>query len=190
MLPDSRGEITRNLEAGQAGDADALHTAVKLVHDELVAIARKQLAGERTGHSWDTADLIQEAMLKLTADGIWQKAPNSRYLFRAFSMAMRRLLIDHARERRRQKRGAGAKLLPLDAIVEGFEQKNRLDLLELDDCIEKLAQAEERSAAVVVMVYFGGHTQEEIAEALGVSVSTVQGDLRFAKAFLHNSMKG
>ena len=182
-LPEpSQSHITDLLVAWSGGDEHALETLMPLVHGELRRLARRQMAGEREGHTLQTTALINEAYLRLVdlTRVRWQ----DRAHFLAMSARlMRRILVDHARSRLYAKRGGGAATVSLDETVV-VTNDARPDLVALDDALQALAAVDARKSQVVEMRFFGGLSVEETAEALGVSPQTVMRDWRLARAWL------
>jgi RNA polymerase sigma factor (TIGR02999 family) len=181
MDPD-RAEITSlllELSGNNRGTVDAL---MPLVYDSLHGIARRQLSLERRDHTLAPTALVHEAYLKLIdQDRVrWQ---NRAHFYAIAARAMRRILVNHARDRLAQKRGGGLVTVTFDEelapAVTGPEE-----MLALEDALIRLQERDPRRAQVVECRFFGGLTHEEIAEALGVSVPTVQRDWRFARAWL------
>jgi|SRR5436190_1335068 len=169
------------------GDKNALDRLIPLVQPELHQIARRFMAGERAGHSMQATALVNEAYMKLV--GVNRMNWQSRTHFLAVAATlMRRILVDHARAKRYQKRGGGAQktTLPDDLVI---PQPGR-DLVALDDALQALAKIDERKSRVVEMKFFGGSSIEEIAAFLKVSPDTVMRDWRLAKAWLLREMRG
>lgn len=185
-MPDSSpGTVTRLLLAWRGGRREALDELLTLVYDELRRLAARCLRGERPGHTMQATDLVHEAFGRLMdAEVSWQ---DRAHFYSVAARAMRRILVDHARARASAKRGAAAARLPLDeaAIV---SSEPAPDLLDLDRALERLGEIEARKGQAVELHFFGGLTHEEIAEVVGVSVSTVRADLRFARAWLHSEL--
>lgn len=154
-----------------------------LVYEELHRQASRYLRKERQGHTLQTTALIHEAYLKLI--GIneieWQ---NRNHFFALASTAMRRILVDYARERNRDKRGGAAENLPLDEGLMISSNEKSVDLIALDEALNRLAKLDERQARVVELRYFSGLSIDETAEVLGVSNATVRLDWNLAKAWL------
>ena len=163
---------------GAGKHADDLMPAV---YDELRRLASRYLRSERPGHTLRPTALVHEAYLRLaSAEGPWR----DRGAFcAAAAQAMRRILVDYARSRNRQKRGGGGPFISLDEAI-GVHEETAPDLLELDEALTRLALQDERKARIVELLFFGGLTYEECAEALGISTATLDRDLRLAKAWL------
>jgi RNA polymerase sigma factor (TIGR02999 family) len=179
--------VTALLVAWGKGDEDALGRLVPLVEPELHRIARRCMAGERAGHSLQATALVNEAYLRLidVQHVNWQ----DRAHFLAMSARlMRRILVDAARAKGYQKRGAGAVKVTLDeALAPAAEPA--IDLVALNDALEALATFDERKSRVVEMRFFGGLTVEETASVLAVSPDTVMRDWKLAKAWLLRELR-
>ena len=176
-------EITQLLKDWSEGNQTALDKLMPLVYDELRRQASRYLRNERQGHTLQTTALIHEAYLKLI--GInqieWQ---NRNHFFAIASTAMRRILVDYARERKRDKRGGVAENLPLDEGLQISANEKSVDLIALDEALSRLAKLDERQAKVVELKYFSGLSIDEIAEVLGIANSTVRLDWNLAKDWL------
>ena len=179
--------ITACLAQLRLGDTTALDRLLPLVYDELRAIAGNQLRDERTGHTLSATALVHEAYVRLA--GREQLSVNDRsHFFAQAAKTMRRVLIDHARARRRHKRGDGKGALPLDE-VEGLVGDQAADeLLSLDEALDRLAQLSHRAAQVVERRFFAGLSLEETAESLDISVRTVQREWLMARAWLRKEI--
>jgi RNA polymerase sigma factor (TIGR02999 family) len=180
-------EVTRLLVAWRDGQPGALDRLIPLVYDELRRQARRQLRQERAGHTLQPTALVHEAFLRLVGQSAqWQ---NRRHFFAVASQAMRRVLVDHARARDAAKRGDGATRVTLDdAAVEG--RPAEVDVLALDEVLGRLEQLDPRQARVVELRYFGGLSAPEAAEALEVSLATVNRDWAMARAWLFRELGG
>jgi RNA polymerase sigma factor (TIGR02999 family) len=142
---------------------------------------------ERPDHVLQTTALVHEAYLRL-AGGKACEVENRAHFFAVASQQMRRILVDFARRTNAQKRGAGEIGEDLDSIRVGVEGRS-IDLLALDESLRELERLEPRAARVVEMRYFGGHTDREMAEALGVSAITVRRDWEYARSWLFSRMR-
>ena len=169
------------------GRQDALDALLPLVYAELRRQASRCLRGERVGHTLQTTALINEAYLKLIdqREVNWQ---NRQHFFGIAAQMMRRILVDYARTRHREKRGGANEDLPLEAAELVLSGGKSVDLVELDQALDRLAKMDERQAKIVELRYFGGLSVEETAEALRVSPATVKNDWRTAKAWLHQEL--
>lgn len=183
------GPITHWLTRLRAGDRDALDRLFPLLYDELKIVAQAQLAREATGHTLGPTALVHEAYVRL-ADRE-RLAPEDRHHFFAIAaQVMRRILIDHARARKRLKRGAGQVAVSLDEIQGLMTDSAADELVALDDALDRLAAANPRAAQVVEWRFFGGLTLEQTAGSLGVSLKTVQRDWLLARAWLRKEIDG
>ncbi len=178
--------VTTWLHRLREGDPDALGRLLPLVYDELRVLARSQLRGERTAHTLSATALVHEAYLRLTERD--RLSPGDRrHFFAIAAQAMRRVLIDHARARKRIKRGGGQELVPLEES-EFLTSEAADELLSLDEALQRLTAANERAARVVEQRFFAGLTLEETADVLGVSLKTVQRDWMLARAWLRKEV--
>ncbi|MGD9902491.1 MAG: sigma-70 family RNA polymerase sigma factor [Vicinamibacterales bacterium] len=174
--------VTDLLLAWRGGDERALDRLVPLVHAELLRLARRQMNRERARHTLQTTALVNEAYLRLVDLSRVQWQDRSHF-FAMAARVMRRVLVDHARARRQQKRGGGVRPAPLDLSPEVAVERGD-DLVALDDALQTLAVVDPRKAQVVELRFFGGLSVEETAQALAVSVETVGRDWRLAKLWL------
>jgi RNA polymerase sigma factor (TIGR02999 family) len=160
---------------------------VPIVHDELRRLARRQMAGERPGHTLQPTALVNEAYLRLAnlKQMQWQ---DRVHFFAMAARVMRRILVDVARSRGYQKRGGGAQRVSLAGVLEMAEAQPT-DVVELDEALEALAQLDARKSQVVELRFFGGLSVEETAEALNVSRETVKRDWTFAKMWLQRHLR-
>jgi RNA polymerase sigma factor (TIGR02999 family) len=189
MDQDQRGELTALIDAARAGESVAREKIARAVYGELRRMAGDLMRRERPDHTLQPSALVNEAMLRLLEGDVLASAPNRRYLFAAAAQAMRQALVDHARKRDAAKRDGGRGRVPLDAVLAHFEER-RLDILALNDAIDRLIALSERQGLVVVLRFFAGLSVPEVAESLGVSVATVEGDWRVARAWLSGQLKG
>jgi RNA polymerase sigma factor (TIGR02999 family) len=159
-----------------------------LVYDELRRIAARKLRSERTSHTLSATALVHEAWLELTKlDRIkWQN--RSHYMALA-AQAMRRILIDYAVARRRQKRGGGVAPVHIDGEVWAVAETRGEDLLALDEALERLAAMNERQARIVEYRFYGGMSVEETADALKISPATVKREWATARAWLNRELQ-
>ncbi len=177
-------QLLADLTDGNRGVVDAL---MPRVYDELQQIARRQLLGERAGHTLNTQALVHEAYVKLIGleQISWQ---NRAHFFGLAAISMRRILINYAHKRKAEKRGGGQVLATFNE--EHMIREARTDeLLALDEALARLEALNERQAQVVTYRFFGGLKHEEIAEVLNVSVPTVRRDWRLARAWLRRELK-
>ena len=180
-------EITGLLIAWSDGDQAALEGLLPLVERELHRLARRYMRRENPGHTLQTTALVNEAYLKL-CDQTRVRWQNRAHFFAIAAQTMRRILIDHARARRYEKRGGGARALPLDEAVMLSDERAD-ELVALDDALAALEKLDPRKARVVELRYFGGLSVEETAEVLKVSRSTVLHDWNMAKAWLYQQIQ-
>ena len=179
--PSTQG-VTRLLREAQAGDRAALDELLPLVYRELRQLASRHLAGERPGHTLQPTALVHEVYLKLIDQHSvdWR---NRAHFFGLAAEMMRRVLVNHAVGRRAQKRGAGATVVSLEE-AESFPGGRGLDVELLDEALRRLAELDPAQARLVELRFFAGLSNEEAAEVLGVSESTVKREWRSAKAWL------
>jgi len=177
-------ELLAELSGGNRTVVDAL---MPRVYEELRTLARRQLRGERAGRTLNTTALVHEAYLKLVNQNqvTWQ---NRAHFFSLAALAMRRILINYAHRRMAEKRGGGQAVATFE---EGdvVRETRAEELVALDEALARLEQFNERQSQVVTYRFFGGLTQEEIAEVLNVSVPTVRRDWRLARAWLSRELK-
>jgi len=175
-------EITRLLLALDDSNKNLIDELFPLVYNELQKIAKRQLRGERANHTINTTALVHEAYLKLV-DQTRMQWQNRAHFFAIAAQAMRRILINYANKRLASKRGGGE---PLATFDEGSMKREAQaqQLIDLDEALEELFKTNERLGKVVECRFFGGLTQEEIAEVLNISVPTVRRDWRLARAWL------
>lgn len=175
--------VTALLRSTGSGDPKTVDRVFPFVYDELRRIASVHLRAERSGHTLNTTDLVHETYLKLV-DQTQVEWRDRAHFFAIAAMAMRRILVDHARKHRTLKRGGERKQVPLDAAHLSVEDRAEL-LIELDEALTRLAGIDERMSRVVECRFFGGMTERETAEALGVTSRTVRSDWAKAKAILY-----
>ena len=158
-----------------------------VVYAELHRQATSFLRRERIGHTLQATALINEAYLKLVdqRDVNWK---NRAHFFGIAAQAMRRILVDHAKARHRNKRGGNAENLPLEAAEFAASGEGSVDLIELDEALNRLAQLDERQSRIVELRFFSGMSVEETAEALRISTATVKNEWRTAKAWLFQEL--
>jgi len=182
-------DVTTHLTRLSEGDRAAAGDLMPLVYDELRRIAAAHLSRERTNHTLQPTALANEAYLKLVDQHRAQWKDRAHFLAVA-AEAIRRILIDHARTHRAAKRGHGEHRLTLSFASDVPGPTTDVDLLALEDALEKLAQLSPRQAKVVEMRFFAGLDVEQTAEALDVSPRTVKGDWRVARAWLQQELTG
>lgn len=180
-------QVTRLLQAVGTGDGTAAAALLPLVYDELRARAGRLLAGERRNHTLQRTALVHEAYLKLVRGDL--SFSGRRHFFNAAALAMRRILVDHAARRATQKRGGGRARLDLDDLEVADASNQPMDWLELDEALKELERVSPRRHEIVMLRFFSGRTEEEIAEMLGVSEATVRRDWAAARIWLFRAMR-
>ena len=189
--PDQRtaspAQITERLIAWNSGDAAARDDVIRVVYDELRRMANRYLRLERPDHTLQPTALVHEAYMRLIdqTQVNWQ---NRAHFFGVAAQLMRRILVDHARTKQRDKRGGSAPKLSLDEAI-GASTERAADLVALDAALESLTQIDQRKGRVIELRFFGGLSVEETAEVLDVSPQTVLRDWKLAKAWLYQEMK-
>ena len=175
-------QITLLLTESNNGNQQALERLMPLVYDDLRRMARNYLRRQPAGHSFQTTELIHEAYLKLAKnDGnAWQ---NREHFFGIASKAMRHILVDYARSKHSQRRGAGQPMISLDSGISASDERSE-QLVALDDALNDLELLDERKSRVVELRFFGGLTNEEVADVLKISPVTVKREWRFARNWL------
>jgi RNA polymerase sigma factor (TIGR02999 family) len=186
MTGELQHEVTRILHDWSGGDADAPERLMPFVYDELRRLAASHLRRERGGHTLQPTALVHEAYLRLIDQTRinWQ---NRAHFYGIAARMMRRVLIDHARAHAADKRGAGAIHLSLED-VNGSREERAASLVALDEALGRLALMDERRCRIVEMRFFGGLSDEEIAEVLGVSTRTVLRDWKTARLWLYREL--
>jgi RNA polymerase sigma-70 factor, ECF subfamily len=182
------GAATALLIAWRAGDEAARERMLPLVYDELRRLAASYLRRERPGHTLQPTALVHEAYVRLIDQRQVDWSNRAQFIGLAAVM-MRRVLVNHARDRVADKRGAGAEHVPL-TIAGDPVGAPEVDLLDLHDALERLAELDPRKGQIVELKFFGGLTIEEIAEAVQISRATVEREWKFARAWLFNAISG
>ena len=179
--------VTELLMRWSSGERDCVNDLFPLIQCELREIARRHMRHERPGHILQTTALINEAYLRLVnqTQVSWQ---NRAHFFGIAARLMREILVDHARSVRREKRGGGEPVLTLDEVLVLSPEKS-IELIALDEALNRLATLDLRKAQVVDLRHFGGLSVEEAGEVLGVSPNTVIRDWRLAKAWLKRELE-
>jgi RNA polymerase sigma factor (TIGR02999 family) len=186
MDPD-REDVTVLLTELSKGNQAAASKLIPLVYAELRRLASGYMRRERSDHTLQATALVHEAYLKLVEQRSvdWQ---SRAHFFGIAAQVMRRILVDHARGHLREKRGGGQRLVPIDeALV--FAPEQSLELVKLDQALERLSKLDPRQGKIVELRFFGGLTVEQTAELLGISPKTVKRDWSMAKAWLHGDLK-
>jgi RNA polymerase sigma factor (TIGR02999 family) len=182
------GSITELLLAWNNGDPAALNRLMPLVEAELRRLARRHMRRETAAHTLEPTALVNEVYLKLVdqKQAHWH---NRAHFFAIAAELMRRILIDHARRKLRGKRGGGTRAEQLDETAVLTEQKS-IELLALDEALDRLAEADSLKSRIVVLRHFGGLSVEETAEVLGISPITVMRHWNLAKNWLKCEVRG
>ncbi|HET7584930.1 MAG TPA: sigma-70 family RNA polymerase sigma factor [Gemmatimonadaceae bacterium] len=186
MTSPKRGETTRLLAAWRDGDDAAGERLLPLVYAELHEIASRCMRDERGAATLQPTALVHEAYLRLVgSDVTWE---GRRHFFAVAARTMRRVLVDHARARLRDKRGAGAVCITLQDRPQP-DAGDPLDVIAIDAALERLAALDQRKARAIELHYFAGLDYDEIAATLGVSAATVHRDLRFARRWMYDQLR-
>jgi len=182
----TRQEVTQLLGEWSGGNKAALEKLFPLVQPELHRLAHHYMSQERAGHTLQTTAILNEAYLRLieNTQPPWQ---NRTHFVAAAAQLMRRIMVDHARERHSLKRGGGALRVTLDEAAWVTETRSE-ELLALDEALEELAAQDPRESQIVELRYFGGLTVEETAEFLKLSPRTVEREWTMAKAWLYRAL--
>jgi RNA polymerase sigma factor (TIGR02999 family) len=184
-MPTERETVTRLLQEWNAGNKAALDELMPLVYDQLHRLAAKCLRSERPDHTLRATALVNEAYLRMVnADVEWQ---DRVHFFAIAARMLRRILVDHAKANRREKRGGGAEKVQLDeAVMVGPQSAS--GIIELDLALRRLAEHDPRKSEIIELLCFGGLTYDEAAAALKISPATIHRELKLAKAFLHREL--
>ncbi len=188
MKPDTPLDITGLLRRWSNGEQAALDELIPLVYEELHRLARHHLAGERQEQTLNTTALIHEAWLRLITvkDTSWQ---DRAHFFALCAQLMRRILVDHARARRRVRRGGAAQRVSFEQSLLASDERAP-PLEALDDALNTLSELDPRQGRVVELRFFGGLSTQETAEVLKISPESVKRDWRLAKAWLMRELSG
>jgi len=183
------GEITSWLERLRRGDGEALDHLVPMLYDELRALARRLLDNERPGHTLTPTALVHEAYLRLSKERRIGAEDRGEF-FAVAATAMRRILVESARRRRRAKRGGDAERVPLEAVDAWLSDEEAEELLAIDAALDRLGDSAPRARQVVELRVFAGLTLDETAVALAVNEKTVRRDWLLARAWLRREIGG
>jgi RNA polymerase sigma factor (TIGR02999 family) len=186
-MSDQTTKITQLLHKASIGSKTALDELLPLVYDELKRIANKQLSSERSNHTLQATALVNEAYLLLVNQHSVD-FKNRLHFFSIASESMRRILVNYAIAKKAQKRGSGETLLSLDEVI-SFPKRDNLDLIQLDEALNELAEMDETQAKIVELKFFGGLKNDEIGEFMQISASTVKREWASARAWLLGKMK-
>ncbi|MEO8577618.1 MAG: sigma-70 family RNA polymerase sigma factor [Gemmatimonadales bacterium] len=182
-----RSDLTQLLVAWSKGDGSAAEQLMPLVYDELHRAAGRAMRGEAIGHTLQPTALVSELYLRLS-DQIGADWQNRTQFFGVAARIMRQVLVDHARARLSEKRGGGAPVVTLDELRDDGSSAPPVDLLALNEALEKLAELDPEQATIVELRYFTGLTIKETAATLGISPATVKRDWTVARAWLHREL--
>ena len=177
-------EITLILDAIQRGEPNASKELLALIYSELRQLARAKMAGEKPGHTLQPTALVHEAWMRL-GDARFE---NRAHFFGAAAEAMRRILVERARRKHREKRGGGAEHLDVDDLEIAAPTTDDDQLLAIHEALDRLAAHDARKAEIVKLRYFAGLSFEETANTLGISVPTAHRDWAYARAWLHREI--
>jgi RNA polymerase sigma factor (TIGR02999 family) len=181
-------DVTRILSQIESGDPSAAKQLLPLVYDELRKLAAAKLAQEKPGQTFQATALVHEAYVRLVGPGDVLKWDNRGHFFAAAAEAMRRILVNRARDKNRQKRGGGLRRVDLDAIEMALDTPAE-DLLALDEALQQLAAEDKCCADLVQLRFFAGLTLGEAAEALGMPRRTVDRHWAYARAWLFDRLR-
>ena len=182
------GAATALLIASSAGDQAARERMLPLIYDELRSLAAEYLRRERPGHTLQPTALVHEAYVRLIDQRSVDWTNRAQFIGLAAVM-MRRILVNHARDRIAAKRGGAAERVPLTIVAEQIGTAE-VDLLGLHDALERLAALDARKGQIVELKFFGGLTMDEIASTVDVSRATVEREWAFARAWLYRAISG
>jgi RNA polymerase sigma-70 factor (ECF subfamily) len=183
----AKGDVSRLLSQMTAGDELAQAELMPLVYDELRRLARSYMRWERTDHTLQPTALVNEAYLRL-AGGSPVSWKDRAHFFAVAAQLMRRILVDHARARRAGKRVGDGQRISLDAAA-AFPAQKGIDPLALNEALDRLEKRDPRQARIVEMRFFGGLSEDEIAQHLGISARTVRRDWGVARAWLYKEVR-
>lgn len=185
-MSDGKTDVTRLIGAWAAGDEAARERLIPLVYDELRRLAGGFLRREHPGHTLQPTALVHEAFVRFLGQGPVPVECRGQFMA-LVARTMRRVLVDHARKRNADKRGAGDTLVELNESIDGAAP-GQLDVLLVDDALERLAALDPRQARIVELRVFGGLEVREVADLLGLSPATVKRDWTLARAWLHREL--
>ncbi len=185
-MPKTSSEVTALLDAWSDGDPEALAELMPLVYDELKRIARREFRRELKGHTLQPTAVVNEAYMRLKGQRKVRWHSRAEF-FAVAAKLIRRVLVDHARARKRLKRGGDVPKVPLDDVL-GLAESRAPGLIALDDALEGLGQLAPRQSRIVELRIFAGLTLEDVADALGVSRTTVHRDWNAALLWLRREL--
>lgn len=178
--------VTQFLIDWSKGDKNAVDELLPAVYDELKRIAAYYMSRERSNHTLQPTALVNETYLKLI-DQRQVDWKNRAHFFGLAAEIMRRILVNHARDRITDKRGGNAQQVSLSIVVNSYEKPD-LDILAVNEALQKLAEIDARKSRIVELKFFGGLTIEEIAEVMQISHATIEREWSFSRAWLFNAM--
>jgi RNA polymerase sigma factor (TIGR02999 family) len=181
-------EVTRILSAIEQGDPHAAEQLLPLVYDELRQLAAQKLAQEKPGQTLQATALVHEAYLRLVGANPQPPWDSRGHFFAAAAEAMRRILLNHARDKGRQKRGGGRQRVDLDRLAVA-DVASSDDVLALDEALQRLEQQNQPCAELVKLRFFAGLTMAEAAAALGIAPRTAHRSWAFARAWLYDALR-
>lgn len=188
-MPEIESSVTVLLNRATEGDQRAQTKLFRVVESELRKIARKYMRDERPDHTLQPTLLANDAFLRLIGSDVDVDWQDRAHFYRTAARAMRRMLVDHQRQRQAAKRGGDVQRMPVEMHDLGQETKS-VDLLALDEALSKLAQIDPRQSEIVELHHFGGCSLQETADLLELSTSTVKREWAAAKAWLHMVLSG
>ena len=184
MEPDPSA-ITRLLHQSQQGNKAAFDELMPVVYDQLYRLAGRRLASERRGHTLRTTEIVHEAYLRLVdSDVAWS---DRAHFYAIAAQVMRRILIDYAKSRNREKRGGEYEKVPLDAAFD-LGVPSVSNLIEVNQALDRLSAKDARKGSIIELLVFGGLTYDEAAATLGISAATLHRELKLAKAWLYREL--
>ena len=173
----------------RAGDQGARGEVISRIYEELRFVAARMMQRERAAHTLSPTAVVHETVMRLLGEAVFDRALDRNFLLSAAARAMREILVDHARHRSATRRGSNWKRVPLDSVVDYFEAQD-IDVAEVHEAVARLTTLDARQGQAITLRYFGGLTVPEVAEALQVSVATVERDCRLARAWLYGQLRG
>jgi RNA polymerase sigma-70 factor, ECF subfamily len=186
-MANPQADVTQLLQEWSRGDASALEKIIPLVFEDLRDIAARMFRRECDGHTLQPTALVNEVYLRLMDQRKVHWA-NREQFFGVAALLMRRILVDYAKGRQAVKRGSGALKLPLDEAIGVPAIQDNFDMVGLDEALSRLAEFDERQSRIVEMRFFTGLSHEEIAEVLGISVTTVKREWKTARLWLFREL--
>jgi len=179
-------EISRLMAAAEAGEPVDMEALLPLVYDQLRRIAQREMNTERSGHTLQATALVHEAYLKLAGAGLSWKSKS--HFYRAAAESMRRILVDHARSRGREKRGGDRKRVAM-SLADLVTNSSPAEFLAVDEAIRRFREAEPRAGSVAQLRLYAGLNIAETAEALGIPQRTVERDWSYARTWLYKELR-